>query len=302
MAADLALPHIQSGQHIPTELGGVAYGPDALSSLPAFLSQLDIAADSPIFILTGRSLSTSPLLDLVKAQLGQRLAGVFSSIGQHTPVEGIRRALEEVERTGATAIVGFGGGSVIDAAKAVSFFHHEQHGRYLPQVALPTTLSAAELTVNAGYTNDSGDKVAVRGAKLAPKVSTRSSAVFGIYPRWLGRGTIADGVALECSSSFTTQFSPRPRPKRCGFQREFEPWIMPSRTSTGEAVLLPFASRARLTQFYSALPLPPSLARWPSHPCGRCSPTSPSRASSLRTSTCGQLCKLPLGRVSETYA
>lgn len=169
-AADLALPHVQAGKHLPTQLLGVSYGPDALSSLPVFLSDLDIATDSPVLILTGRSLSSSPLLDLVKAQLGQRLAGVFSSIGQHSPLEGIRKALEEVERTGATVIVGFGGGSVIDAAKAVSYLHQEKHGRYLPQLALPTTLSAAELTVNAGYTNEMGEKVAVRGAELAPKV------------------------------------------------------------------------------------------------------------------------------------
>lgn len=56
-------------------------------------------------------------------------------------------------------IVSVGGGSPIDASKAILYhLYQENGGRLLKQIAIPTTLSAAEFTVCAkllswdGYT------------------------------------------------------------------------------------------------------------------------------------------------------
>ena len=53
--------------------------------------------------------------------------------------------------SGADFIIGVGGGSPIDASKAMSYWIHERDSSrpYVKQIAIPTTLSAAEYTVRA---------------------------------------------------------------------------------------------------------------------------------------------------------
>ena len=74
----------------------------------------------------------------------------FYEIGQHTPVEGIRRGLKLFQDSGADVIVSVGGGSPIDGSKAMLYYHRQETGKpLLRQIAIPTTLSAAEYTVRA---------------------------------------------------------------------------------------------------------------------------------------------------------
>ena len=74
----------------------------------------------------------------------------FWEIGEHAPVAGIRKGVKAFQDAGADVIVAVGGGSPIDASKAILYFIQEQTGGpYLRQIAIPTTLSAAEYTVRA---------------------------------------------------------------------------------------------------------------------------------------------------------
>ena len=75
----------------------------------------------------------------------------FYEIGEHSPVADIRRGVAAFNAAGADAIVSVGGGSPIDAAKVILHFVREARGGgpYLRQIAIPTTLSAAEYTVSA---------------------------------------------------------------------------------------------------------------------------------------------------------
>ena len=75
-------------------------------------------------------------------------AATFYEIGQHTPVAGIHSGLKVFKESGADIIVSVGGGSPIDAAKAILYFYQQETGgEFLHQLAIPTTLSAAEYTV-----------------------------------------------------------------------------------------------------------------------------------------------------------
>ena len=72
----------------------------------------------------------------------------FYEIGQHSPIAGIRDALKLFKDVGADVIVSVGGGSPVDASKAILYFQQQETGGpYLRQIAIPTTLSAAEYTV-----------------------------------------------------------------------------------------------------------------------------------------------------------
>ena len=86
----------------------------------------------------------------------QEVSGVFTDLPPHAPDTAIEAALARCIRTGARSIIAYGGGSVLDAAKAVSHFHYIRQGSHLPIVALPTTLSGSEFSHYFGVTETSG--------------------------------------------------------------------------------------------------------------------------------------------------
>ena len=84
------------------------------------------------------------------------VSGIISDFPPHAPDTAIESALDRCILAGARSIVAYGGGSVLDAAKAVSHFHSLRQGRHLPIVALPTTLSGSEFSHYFGVTETSG--------------------------------------------------------------------------------------------------------------------------------------------------
>jgi alcohol dehydrogenase class IV len=78
-----------------------------------------------------------------------RHAATIYNIEAHTPISGIRVGVDALKKSGADIVVSVGGGSPIDASKAIIFFLQEQlGGEFLRHIAIPTTLSSAEYTVS----------------------------------------------------------------------------------------------------------------------------------------------------------
>lgn len=74
----------------------------------------------------------------------------FYEIGQHAPIAGIRNGIKMFKENKCDVIVSVGGGSPIDASKAILYMlQKETGGPTLLQIAIPTTLSAAEYTARA---------------------------------------------------------------------------------------------------------------------------------------------------------
>ncbi|MCJ1357390.1 MAG: hypothetical protein MMC33_007386 [Icmadophila ericetorum] len=159
-----------SGLWKPTQLQQMYYGPESvqkhlLSCLPT--------KSSKAFIITGSSLAKkTPLIKQVEELLGKdHHAGTFSDIKQHAPVAQLDQATDAVGKDEhIDTLISIGGGSPIDSAKAISFRLHEKTGKYLFQIAIPTTLSVAEVTSFAGYTDESGIKKMAGSAETAPQV------------------------------------------------------------------------------------------------------------------------------------
>lgn len=78
--------------------------------------------------------------------------GFFASIRQHAPIQDIHDAVDELKKTESDGIIAVGGGSPIDAAKVVVGLYKEVTGTVLKLISIPTTLSAAESTIGAGFT------------------------------------------------------------------------------------------------------------------------------------------------------
>ena len=123
--------------------------------------------------------------------------GEFLDLPPHVPDFAVRLGLQACEASGARSIIALGGGSVLDAAKAVSHFHQVKHGSFLPVVALPTTLSGSEFSHYFGVTEtlssvkfkrsyavrDTAPKLVVIDPELVrgtPRALLLSSAIKGI--------------------------------------------------------------------------------------------------------------------------
>jgi maleylacetate reductase len=119
---------------------------------------------------------------------------VTMTIAQHAPVAQIEEAIKDARAAGIEGVVSFGGGSPIDAAKIVAL----RLGG-LPHVAVPTTLSAAELAAGAGFTDETGTKAGLRDPGLLPNAVIYDPEVTLATPMqlWLSTGIRALDHAVE---------------------------------------------------------------------------------------------------------
>jgi alcohol dehydrogenase class IV len=119
---------------------------------------------------------------------------VTATIAQHAPVAQIEEAIKDARAAGVDGVVSFGGGSPIDAAKIVAL----RLGGH-PHVAVPTTLSVAELAAGAGFTDETGGKAGMRDPSLLPNAVIYDPEVTLATPMqlWLSSGIRALDHAVE---------------------------------------------------------------------------------------------------------
>ena len=117
-------------------------------------------------------------------------------ISQHAPMSEIDAGVEQA--SGAEGIVSFGGGSAIDAAKVIAL-RLARDEKAVPHVAVPTTLSVAELASGAGYTNEAGDKAGLRDPRLLAQAVIYDAELTLATPMdlWLSTGIRALDHAVE---------------------------------------------------------------------------------------------------------
>ena len=115
-------------------------------------------------------------------------------IAQHAPIGQVEGAIKDAREAGVDGVVSFGGGSPIDAAKIVAL----RLGG-LPHVAVPTTLSVAELAAGAGFTDETRTKGGMRDPGLLPQAVIYDPEVTLATPMqlWLSSGIRALDHAVE---------------------------------------------------------------------------------------------------------
>jgi len=145
----------------------ILWGHDILPTAGASLDQYGVRHPLTFTVERLRDFHAQNLQPHVKGGLG-----IVTDLPAHVPDFGVRRALDICMRAGADSIIALGGGSVIDAAKAVSYLHHQETGRYLAIAAFPTTLSGSEFSHYFGITETT-----------EPQAFKRSYAVRETVPR-----------------------------------------------------------------------------------------------------------------------
>jgi maleylacetate reductase len=146
------------------------------------------------FIITGYTLyEKTDLIRRVEAMLGDKHAGTYTGMSQHTPGSAVERAAEEAGN--ADLLISIGGGSVIDGTKAVARMLD-----YPAQVAVPTTLSGAEWAHRAGVTDEAaGRKSGFVDPRAVPEVVILDpeATIFTPEKLWLSTGIRALDHAIE---------------------------------------------------------------------------------------------------------
>src|SRR5205085_5391639 len=167
----------------------IHWGGGSVAQLGAELQRLEATR---IGVVTTRSLIES--LD----RLGVQPAATIV-IGQHAPMSQIDAGAEAAKSAAVDCIVSFGGGSAIDAAKIISVRLADSDGRALPHIAIPTTLSVAELAAGAGFTNAEGDKEGMRDPRLMVETVIYDAELTLATPMqlWLSTGIRALDHAVE---------------------------------------------------------------------------------------------------------
>jgi maleylacetate reductase len=167
----------------------VHFGAGSLGKLEEEARAADLA-----FVVTGRALfEETNLVRRVEDMLGDKHAGTFHEMSEHTPGSAVEKAAERAKE--ADLLVSIGGGSVMDGTKAVA----TQLG-YPIQVAVPTTLSGAEWAHLIGVTDEEAGRkggFADTGAVPPVVILDPEATVFTPEKLWLSTGIRALDHAVE---------------------------------------------------------------------------------------------------------
>jgi len=179
----LVTPGMSHGSYHRSPLQVVKYGAGSVD--PGLKQVVDQLGTSKAFILTGSSLAKLPLMRRLEGLLGDKFAGLNDAIGQHAPIAGIREASKDLDEMGADTIIAVGGGSPIDSAKAIKYWRTKDGKSSINIIAIPTTLSVAETTMNAGYTDEHGDKRGLASHAVCPDAIIYDADLTLDTPDWL---------------------------------------------------------------------------------------------------------------------
>lgn len=217
--------------YLPTDV--VRYGEGSLDELTA---EADRLGAGRVFIVTSPSIvARTDLVERVRALLGERVVGVFDGVRPHVPYGCLQPGLDAMRESHPDLLVSIGGGSVVDAARALALAAGEEltvardlerframyepatgvttipptSGRALPLVAVPTTLSAAEFANCGAVTSEErrtkdlliADELTPRAVILDPRAGVHTPVDL-----WVATGMRALDHAVE------TVYSPRRGP------------------------------------------------------------------------------------------
>lgn len=202
----------------------VHWGSAVKEALPAAIKKLQCSR--AFLMVSGTLRSEGGAVDEIVDALGEMCVGVWHGMPAHTPRDAVLDAAQEAKKANADVIVTIGGGSLTDGAKVVRIALEtgvtdgESLGQYcfkgdiaavkdtklIPQVSVPTTLSAGEFAPYAGCT-DPATKVKETYVWLdaLPKAIVLDPCLVQLTPEWLFLSTGLRSVdhCVECLCSLS---------------------------------------------------------------------------------------------------
>ncbi|MDA0688519.1 MAG: iron-containing alcohol dehydrogenase [Proteobacteria bacterium] len=218
-----------------TALERVITDADAAEILPRVMTELGVSR--ALLVASGSLAKSTDDFAELRSALGARCVGLCRSIRAHTPREDVLAAAQLAREKNADLLIALGGGSIIDACKAIQLiidqdlqgaadllqYAQRSDGTRGPrvgddslfsntprirQIAIPTTLSGAEYSNNAGVLDTrAAAKEGYRAPNLCPQVIIYDPALCAHTPEWLWLSTAIRSLdhAIEgyCSAEST---------------------------------------------------------------------------------------------------
>lgn len=176
----------------------IHWGAGSVAAVAEELRRLEARA---VALVTSRSVAQAGgVAGAVLGALGEMAPVTTILVRQHAPIADIEAGVEAARAARADTLLSVGGGSPIDAAKVISLrAGDESRGRPLPHVAVPTTLSVAELAAGAGFTDAAGNKVGVSDQRGLPDAVVYDAELTLATPLdlWLSTGIRAVDHGVE---------------------------------------------------------------------------------------------------------
>ena len=224
----------RSGRVVFGEMDVVVFGRPAAEVVAQEV--LRYQAERVFLMASGTLNRTTDEIAKIRRALGSRFAGLFDRMPPHPPRRAVIEAATAAREAGADLIATIGGGSVTDGAKAVQLClandirTAEALDRYrpvkgpdgalgpppcnapsVPQVTVPTTLSAGEFSAIAGVTDEqSRVKELFRHPRMMPRVVVLDPAVTVHTPEWLWLSTgiravdhCVEGICSDDANPYT---------------------------------------------------------------------------------------------------
>lgn len=182
---------IRTFRYLP--MGVVYHGVGAIARVTDVMEEIGATR---AFVVTSPSVtSNTDAMSRLSGLLGDALIQVFDGVRPHVPYACLQPGLDALRDSGADVLISVGGGSSIDAARALALAVGEgietvvdlegyraqfvppstttippTHGRALPHIAVPTTLSAAEFANAGAVTSEQrGSKDLLIADELTPR-------------------------------------------------------------------------------------------------------------------------------------
>jgi maleylacetate reductase len=212
-----------SGSYQYPSMERVIYGKPAAKALREEAERLGATR---VFLIASRTLNTkTDEIEKLRRNLGDRHAGTFDGIPQHTTREVVVKTAAQAKDAKANLVVAVGGGSVVDAAKIVLMcMEHEifdqdgldgfettperRFGAFrnpkVRMIAVPSTLSGGEYNSGTLVTDTRRKlKQIFNHPMMMPRTIILDPAITRHTPEklWLGSGTRAmdHGIEAVCS-------------------------------------------------------------------------------------------------------
>ncbi len=186
--------------------------------------QVGAVIDGPVAVLTGNGAARSNgYLEQVCSALGDRQFGVFDRIEPEPSHSIVMAAKRFVEEGGFRGVVALGGGSTIDAAKAVACLAYidaeiapymdrerEFGSKQIPLIALPTTAgTGSEVTPFSVLRNEvTGEKKSLPSPYFYPDVSLVLPGFLSTVPRKVIGDTGLDALAHAYEAVWSVNANP----------------------------------------------------------------------------------------------
>lgn len=210
--------------NIPTK---VYYGRSILcGTFSEALRNIKGSSDRILIVTTGRSLiklgHLERLLECISRCDKHIMVSIYDNISSNPCLDEIEAGAEKAEGEQINTVIGFGGGSALDAAKAISaaatsdmdvtkmFREGIEPGASLPLIAIPTTAGTGSELSKAAILTDKANKKkgGVRGNKLYPNVAIVDSELTDTVPFNTTMETGFDVLAHAIESYVSRKASP----------------------------------------------------------------------------------------------